>query len=175
MTHPLGPTLTTDRLTLRPPQMGDFETVAAYFASERSAKLGGPVPRNDVWTNFLSGAGQWALRGYGFWYVEHQGRLIGRAGVYHPVFWPEPELSYTLFHADVEDQGFATEAARAAIQGARDLGVPSLISSVMDNNPQSRAVCDRLGATDEGLYETPYGEMRKFRHYGTHPTKGGAQ
>lgn len=165
MTLALGPTLTTERLTLRPPKLDDFETVVAYFASERSRAIGGPVARNDVWTNFLSGAGQWALRGYGFWYVDHNNRLIGRAGIYHPVFWPEPELSYTLFHDDIEGQGFATEACQAAIQGARDLGVPSLISSVSADNPKSLAVCTRLGATDEGVYETPYGEMHKFRHY----------
>lgn len=162
----IAPTLTTERLTLRAPKLDDFETMAQFFASNRSASIGGPRPRDAVWTGFLSTAGQWALRGYGFWYVDLGERLIGRAGIYHPDNWPEPELSYALFHDDVEGQGFALEAARAALEGARDLGLPSLISSVADDNPRSRALCERLGAVDEGLYETPFGPMRKFRHFG---------
>ncbi len=79
---------------------------------------------------------------------------------------PLPELGGALFDAADEGKGLATGATRAARDGARKLGIASLISSVGENNPQSRALCERLGAVDEGIYETPFGPMRKFRHFG---------
>lgn len=162
------PTYETDRLKLRAPALSDFETVVTYFASDRSTPVGGPLEREKVWSGFCYGAGQWAMRGYGFWYAERKedGALIGRSGVYHPEDWPEPELSWTLFSGDYEGKGYAFEAAQAALQGAKDLNVPSLISSVKGVNPRSTALALRLGAQDEGDYETPYGTMRRFRHYG---------
>ncbi len=166
MSNALAPTLHGAGLTLRAPRLDDFEILAAFFASGRSAALGGPVPRDQVWTHFLANAGSWALRGYGFWHIDHDGRFIGRAGIYHPPNWPVPELGNALFDAADEGKGLATKAARTARDGARKLGITSLISSVGDDNPQSRALCERLGAVDEGLYETPFGPIQKFRHFG---------
>lgn len=162
------PTLTTARLTLRAPRLSDVPTVQAYFASARSHAIGGPLAPDTVADNFAGGAGNWVLRGIGMWYIDltATGALIGRTGVYFHDQWPDPELAWTLFHGSDEGKGYATEAAAAAITAARRLGVRSLISSITESNLASLAVARKLGAVDEGLYDTPYGPMRKFRHYG---------
>lgn len=161
------PTLTTARLTLRAPRLDDFDTVVAFFATDRSRWVGGPVTDADrIWPNFLAHAGQWLLRGYGFWMAEDRdtGALIGRAGIYHPLNWPEPELSWVLFDAGAEGRGLAMEMALAARDGAAALGVRAPISSVEAENTRSIRLAERLGAQSEGEWQTPYGPMLKFRH-----------
>ena len=51
MTAPLPsiPTLETERLVLRAPGIGDFEPFAAFYASERSKFVGGPLDREGAW------------------------------------------------------------------------------------------------------------------------------
>lgn len=160
------PVLQTERLTLRGPELGDFDTVARFVESPRSAWVGGPLPRDTVWTGFAANAGQWLLRGYGFWQVTltATGTIIGRAGIYHPDNWPEPELSWSLYDATSEGQGFAQEMARAALEGAAALGIRRPISSIAPDNHRSIRLAERLGATPEGEWQSPYGPMLKYRH-----------
>lgn len=169
------PTLTTDRLTLRAPRLTDVPMVQRYFGSPRSHPIGGPLDPETVARNFARGAGNWVLRGIGMWYIDltATGALIGRTGIYFHDAWPEPELAWTLFDGADEGKGYATEAAAAAITAARRLGVASLISSVTETNLASIAVARKLGAQDEGPYDTPYGPMRKFRHFGRNPGQTG--
>ena len=44
----IGPTLHTERLTLRMPRLEDFEPRAAFYASERSVWEGGPLSRVEA-------------------------------------------------------------------------------------------------------------------------------
>ncbi len=64
------PTLTTDRLTLRPPREGDFPAMLAFNDSPRAAFIGGGRDRQWVWRGLLANIGHWALRGYGFYSVD---------------------------------------------------------------------------------------------------------
>ena len=110
------PALTTERLILRGPKESDFETIHAFMGSPRSAFVGGPVlDRFATWRAFLAVLGHWALRGYGFFTLEHRetGKLVGRVGVVCHETWPEPELGWHLFEG-FEGQGYAYEAATAA-------------------------------------------------------------
>ena len=51
------PTLSTDRLTLRSPQAGDFPAYAAFFASERSTHEAGPLGRAAARKEIASAVG----------------------------------------------------------------------------------------------------------------------
>ncbi|MFD1795667.1 GNAT family N-acetyltransferase [Paracoccus aurantiacus] len=164
---PDAPVLKTARLLLRPPQLSDFDAFAGFYASPRSAMIGGPLDRKDAYSGFSSTAGQWFLKGYGFWEVidRESGVNIGRAGIYHPDFWPEPELGWIIYGDSHEGRGIAMEAATAARDGAaRHFGITAPISSIEATNSRSIALAERMGARRDGEWETPYGPMLRFRH-----------
>lgn len=164
---PRFPVLETGRLLLRAPELSDFDAFASFYTSERSGTIGGPVSRDDAWTDFSSSAGQWLLRGYGFWEIieRDSGANIGRAGIFHPDFWPEPELGWILYGNSHEGRGFAIEAASAARTGAaHHFGITRPISSIEATNTRSIRLAQRMGAVPDGEWETPYGPMLRFRH-----------
>lgn len=161
------PVIETERLILRGPRLPDFEVMSAFYAGERAKPVGGPMIRDEAWAEFAAGAGQWLLRGYGFWEIEGRatGRTIGRAGIYHPDNWPEPELGWMLYDAAFEGRGIAHEAALAASRAAARLfGITRPMSSIDETNTGSIRLAERMGATREGEWNTPYGPMLKFRH-----------
>jgi RimJ/RimL family protein N-acetyltransferase len=102
-------------------------------------------------------AGHWLLRGYGVWAVERQtdGAFVGRVGLWNPAGWPGLEVGWTLAR-DAWGQGYATEAARTAVEWAwAVLGAEGLISIIDPGNAASIRVAERLGARplrDEMLY-----------------------
>lgn len=164
---PDAPVLKTARLLLRPPQLSDFKAFADFHASPRSASIGGPLNRNDAYGDFSSAAGQWLLKGYGFWEIidRETGANIGRAGIYHPDFWPEPELGWMLYGDGHEGRGIAQEAALAARDGAAfHFGITAPMSSIEASNTRSIRLAERIGARPDGEWETPYGPMLRFRH-----------
>ena len=48
-TSPLGPTLETERLFLRPPTLEDFPRWAEFMAHPTSRFVGGPQPAEVAW------------------------------------------------------------------------------------------------------------------------------
>ena len=64
------PTITTERLKMRAPCEADIPAETAFFASERSHFVGGPLDAEQVWRAIASLIGHWVMRGYGFWGVE---------------------------------------------------------------------------------------------------------
>lgn len=161
-------TLTTDRLTLRPPILEDFAATAAFMASPRAQFVGGPVRDTfDQWRGFLSVFGHWAVRGYGFFTVLHDGTPIGRVGLVYHIMWDEPELGWHLFDGH-EGQGFAIEAALAVRDWAiTDLGLPPMISYVHPHNTRSRSVAQRMGAQFESETTLLGHPAEVWRHKGT--------
>lgn len=146
------PTLTTDRLTLRGFRAGDWDAFAAMNADPRVRQwLGGKLlSRSDTWAQMETFLGQWALRGYGIFALEVDGRFAGRVGLLHPADWPEPELAWTLV-AEFWGRGLATEAARCARDWAFGcLGRHRLVSYILPQNDRSRRVAERLGAVSNG-------------------------
>ncbi|MCC6786891.1 MAG: GNAT family N-acetyltransferase, partial [Hyphomonadaceae bacterium] len=66
----IGPTLTTARLILRPPQHEDFDGFASMATEEETMRfIGGIAPRDAAWRGMASLAGSWALLGYGMFSV----------------------------------------------------------------------------------------------------------
>nr|WP_230980417.1 GNAT family N-acetyltransferase [Oryzicola mucosus] len=83
--------------------------------------------------------------------VEHDGRVIGKAGLYR-----FPEIGY-LFHPDVWGQGFATEALRSILDRAFTVHrLPSVIADVDPRNTASLALLARLGFGETGRAERTF-------------------
>ena len=161
------PTLETERMFLRAMRADDIEAEIAFFQTERSRSVGGPIPANQVWRAVAGMIGHWALRGYGFWALEEKttGTYLGRAGLWNPHPWPEPEIGWTLMQP-AEGKGFAHEAALAARAYAYDtLGWTTANSLILAGNTRSEALAGRLGARLEGEYLHPtVGAMNIWRH-----------
>lgn len=145
------PTLTTDRLVLRPFREDDLDDYHAVIASDEvmAALASGQVTRDDAWQQMASFLGQWSLRGHGQWALEERGtgRLVGRAGLHQPerVDWPGLEVGWTL-HPGAWGRGFATEAGHAAISYAfGPLDRDEVVSVIAPSNTRSQAVARRLG------------------------------
>ena len=127
------PTLTTERLVLRPPRADDFEPYAAFFASDRAAWEDGPLSRQDAWSEFATAAGAW----------------LGEVGLYQPDHYPEPEIGWIL-GADAEGRGIAHEAALALRRWAyATLGLDTLVSYIARGNRRSIRLAERLGAVPD--------------------------
>lgn len=148
-------TLHTERLTLRQWHLNDFDALAAFLAdadANRYRGSGRVLTREEAWAHMCEVIGQWSLRGYGQLALAETstGRLVGWAGLWHPIFLDEPELAWSLFPA-AQGRGYATEAASRVMRwAAQDLRLPPLFSFVHPDNTPSRKLAERLGAVLEG-------------------------
>lgn len=115
-----APTLSTQRLRLRPMAPGDFPAYAALMASDRAVGMGGPFGERAARGMFCHDAAGRALFGHGALMVEAGDATLG--------------------------QGYATEAARALRDWAFAQGRPGLVSYVDPGNRASARVAERLGA-----------------------------
>lgn len=165
------PTLTTERLILRAPMMGDFDALADFLAHDNSRWIGGPHNRDAAWRGFCGALGHWHLRGYGMWLValKSDNTPVGRVGFINQMGWDEPELGWHVF-PDFEGKGLAYEAALAARAHGPQFGIPAPISYVNADNKRSCALAERLGATVERT-RAFYGEPTLVYR---HPTTGAA-
>ena len=149
----LGPTLTTERLILRPPRQADFEPWAAVMADEEAARyIGGVQPTAAAWRTMATMTGAWTLRGFSMFSVieRAEGRWIGRVGPWFPHGWPSPEVGWGLVRG-AWGRGYAQEAATACLDWVFDaLGWPKVIHCIDPANQASIALARRLGSTFRG-------------------------
>jgi [ribosomal protein S5]-alanine N-acetyltransferase len=148
------PTLTTERLVLRPMAEEHLDAFAALTADLETMRWLGSeaIDRAETWRRLAYHVGHWELRGFGHWAVELRGsgEFAGNAGLYRPEGWPGIEVGWTLA-PEHRGRGYATEAARAAVEwGWRELGLDRVISLIRPENERSAAVARRLGMTDSG-------------------------
>jgi RimJ/RimL family protein N-acetyltransferase len=149
-----GPTLTTERLILRPPHQDDFDGFAAMHSEEDTMRfIGGAAPRDASWRVMATLAGSWALLGYGMFSVlrRDSGEWIGRVGPWRPGgkegSWPGDEVGWGVKRSAM-GQGVAAEAATAAIDWAFDtLDWETVIHCIDKANAPSIALALRLGST----------------------------
>jgi len=152
--------LETERLILRKidPER-DLDAWAKAMADENTVRYLGtpPMSRAQAWRSMSMAIGHWAIRGFGFFSLEHKetGEWVGRVGPWFPEGWPSPEIGWTI-SPDHLRQGFATEAARASMEyAARQLGWSSVIHVILEGNEPSIAVARKLGSelirTQQGL------------------------
>jgi len=148
------PTLTTERLILRPFEESDLDAYTAIVGSpEVRAALHLPdgFSRADAWTGMATWLGQWELRGTGQWAVvdKFSGTLLGRAGLNLPERpdWPGIEVGWTM-DPKQWGHGYANEAATRAVGYGFDVvGADELFSVILPENTRSMAVAMRLGFT----------------------------
>src|SRR5258708_11746544 len=141
-------TLQTARLTLRPLTPADAESYVAIRYHRDVVKWMLPAPADPAEAaraaidRYATG---WRERGYGPWGVFHGGRQIGHAGLNFVPEFEETEVLWSL-HPDAWGHGFATEAARAALQlGFATIGLDLIFAITMPTNLPSQAVMKRLG------------------------------
>jgi RimJ/RimL family protein N-acetyltransferase len=142
----------TERLILRKidPER-DFEPWARAMADENTVRYLGvkPMNRAEAWRSMALVIGHWTIRGFGFFSLEHKqtGAWVGRVGPWFPQGWPAPEVGWTIAPEHL-GQGYATEAARAAVDYAfKTLGWPQVIHVIMEGNAPSIAVARKIGST----------------------------
>jgi RimJ/RimL family protein N-acetyltransferase len=152
-----GPVLETDRLRLRMWRVEDFEPYEEMCADPEVMRyLGGKtLNRLEAWRHMAFLIGHWDLLGYGHWAVEEKasGSFAGRVGFLNPAGWPGFEIGWTLGRS-FWGKGYATEAARRALQFAFDeLDRSHVISLIHPDNKSSIRVAERLGEKREGNTE----------------------
>lgn len=153
-----APTLHTPRLTLRAHVMADLDALCGVFESDRARFMGGPVPRREAWRWLASEVAMWDLMGHGAWGIERKdGTFLGQIGILRPPHFPERELGWTLLEG-AEGQGYAQEAATAALHWAWAQGWDTLVSYITPGNSRSIALAERLGATHDPEAPLPEGE-----------------
>jgi len=161
------PELETERLRLRGWRDEDTEDWAGLCADDevmRSLGREGGLSPGDAWREMAALAGHWVLKGYGHWALElrETGELVGRAGLFQPPDWPALELGWTVARPHW-GKGYAGEAARAAMDWARDeLGASHLISLIPDDNHRSQRVAEKLGMREEGRASVRGHDLRVF-------------
>jgi RimJ/RimL family protein N-acetyltransferase len=161
------PVVKSARLTLRGAEPRDIEPMVAFYASDRSGFVGGPLDRDGAWRQLACEIGHWTLNGFGRWMVENTetGETVGMVGLWYPPGLPEREIGWDLFEG-FGGKGYATEAAQAARCYAYDvLGWTTAISLVDPDNFASARVAERVGARRDGKFEHPrFGTLHIYRH-----------
>ncbi|TRW97567.1 GNAT family N-acetyltransferase [Paracoccus sp. M683] len=159
-----APLLTTDRLTLRPHVMADFDAYAELMQSNRAIHMGGPFDLAQSWQWFASDVAQWPLKGCGALAVTETatGRLVGQVILNDLPHFPERELGWMAF---APGHGYLTEAAaRLRDYAFVDLGWSSLVSYIAPDNDRSIALARRLGARPDSTAAGPDPADLVFRH-----------
>ncbi len=149
MTQPvIIPSLKTERLTLRAPQMDDFGLYRDFYAdADGSGNYGGPLRADQAFAKLATDLGHWQLRGFGMWIVTTTADdvAIGGCGIFHPVGWPSHELTWWLTKP-ARGYGYAAESSRAVIHHAcTELRWTSVETHMRDENIAARKLAERLG------------------------------
>jgi ribosomal-protein-alanine N-acetyltransferase len=150
------PELQTRRLRLRAWRDEDLPLFAGLNADgEVMQHLLGPLtrPQSDALVGRIT---EHLFReGFGFWAVEAPGvaSFIGMVGIaipsYTAPFTPCVEVGWRLAR-QYWGQGFATEAAQAAMEfGFETVDLPEIVALTVPGNARSRAVMSKLGMTRE--------------------------
>ncbi len=159
--------LETARLILRAPQAGDAAPFMTFLRSDRARYVGGPVAAAQAWRAVGHFIGHWVMRGFGSFVAVRRdsGAPVGAVGPWYPEGWPEREIGWTLWSDAAEGQGYAAEAARAAIGHAFGaLGWDTAVSYIHPDNARSIALAERLGAPRDPAAAAPEPDTLVYRH-----------
>lgn len=162
------PEVTTTRLVLRELVPDDAAAVAAGAGDRRVAQYLIQVPSPYPVTL----ARRWVMHRIEWWEMGRGvtfavapaggGPLIGTVSLRHYARDRRAELGYWLTHA-AWGQGFATEAARAAVAfGFQELGLARIYAQVLAGNTASLGVLDKLGMVNEGVKRQHVSKARRL-------------
>jgi ribosomal-protein-alanine N-acetyltransferase len=146
--------LLTERLRLRPATLDDLDAWLAVSRDAETAWWGEPSSSlEDARGNLEQQIANQERYGFSLWAVElkHGGPVIGAAGLQHLADSEEIEVGYR-FLREHWGQGYATEAARAAIRFAFDeLGLDRVVAVTLPTNQASRRVMEKCGLSFVGV------------------------
>jgi ribosomal-protein-alanine N-acetyltransferase len=132
--------------------MGEPEVAATLWP----AHLGGPRTPEQAAEFLEADIRHWDEAGFGPWafFEAGGGRFVGRGGLERTTVGGRPsvEASYAL-RRDAWGRGFATEMAVAAVERARQLGLPEVVGFTMTTNLASQRVLERAGLRFERVLE----------------------
>ncbi len=148
------PELRTERLLLRGWREDDIEPMRAINSDpEVNAWLG--VDPSQTEARIAHWLNHWQQFGFGLWAIEEKAteEMIGRVGLVDQVDWTvspqDAEVGWTLA-SSAWGKGYATEAALAALEFAREKGLRHIISITRPDNVRSQRVMEKLGLTYRG-------------------------
>ncbi|MFM9926079.1 GNAT family N-acetyltransferase [Variovorax sp. H27-G14] len=155
----------TERLRLRAWRESDLAPFFALACDPQVMEFLLPLPtRADSDAMVARFRQRFAENGWGLWAVEHKasGEFIGFTGLNVPAvtlpFSPCVEIGWR-FARHAWGQGFASEAARGALQVGFDrLGLDEIVAFTATGNLRSAAVMDRIGMKEDtaGAFEHPF-------------------
>lgn len=143
-------TLHTDRLVLRRAELSDIDALHEVFSDPRAMRYWSTLPHTEIEQTqaFVEAMQGLYDQGGSEYVVEHDGRAVGKAGV-----WAPPEIGF-IFHPSIWGKGLASEATSAVIQQvftATDLD--HITADVDPRNARSIRLLERLGFTETGRAE----------------------
>ncbi|MBR3371495.1 MAG: GNAT family N-acetyltransferase [Rhodobacteraceae bacterium] len=164
------PVLETARLVLRAPVASDWPAWREFMATDR-AQFVNALARDDnaAWRAFGHFIGHWVLHGFGQFVItdRYSGAVLGSAGPWFPLGWPEQELGWLLWNPLAEGKGYAFEAVSAVRDHVQDhLGWDTAVSYIAPDNLRSLALAQRLGCVQDTSAATPGGfsTVQVWRH-----------
>ena len=164
------PTLTTARLVLRAPADDDVTMLRAYQSDPEAMRYigaGAPFAAEHSAETLAGFRAEWERVGHGRWTValSETAEPIGNCGF---VRWREgeederPELAYGYVGA-AWGQGYATEAARAALEWAwATLPFDEIVALTHPENAASQRVLAKLEFEAAGEVVPPHGRRMAF-------------
>ncbi|HYD11809.1 MAG TPA: GNAT family N-acetyltransferase [Allosphingosinicella sp.] len=150
-----APVLETARLILRPFEESDLDAQARAMGDPEVMRYLGanPLSREDTWRRMLCAPGLWTLVGFGYWAVvaRDDGRYLGQLGFADFKRDMTPSIEGLLeigwiFAPAAQGQGYATEAAQAALAWADAVLAPDEVVAIIDaENAPSIRVAEKIG------------------------------
>ena len=154
-----GPTLDTDRLSLRPPRLDDLRWSYDRIGSDpRVAWDGEASTIMESLKGLENRIAHWREHGFGMWVVieKASGESLGFAGLVMLKGTDEVQVGYYLGRS-AWGKGYATEAGRASMRyGFMELGLSRVVAVVRPENVASQQVLAKLGlryVRDEEHYD----------------------
>lgn len=145
--------ITTDRLVLRRWRSDDRAPFAAMNSDPRVMEFFPQLLSREESDSLVDRIeAHFAEHGYGLWAVEVPGSadFAGFVGLFRPRFTahftPCVEVGWRIA-AEHWGRGYATEAARAAVEAGFTIGLEEIVSMTVPSNVRSRRVMERLGMT----------------------------
>lgn len=132
--------------------LGDPEVMRHYPAPKTRAQT-------QAWIDWS--VRNYAEHGFGLWVVEtHDGEFVGDCGLTWQSVGGERdvEVGYHV-RSQLQGRGYATEAATACRDVARDTGIEHLIAIIHPRNMPSQRVAQKIGLTLERSVPRDSGEI----------------
>lgn len=157
----IGEARTTERLTLRRPGPGDAPAYRALLMHPTIGEWLRPPPLapfepddGDIWLD--EDIRHWERFGFGPWAVTEResGDYVGRVGLR----WTEIgdragiEVAWSV-DPERHGQGFAAEAASAALDLAAEMEIDEIFAMILPINAASLRVAEKIGMTRDGNVE----------------------